>query len=501
MTAGSRRAVGPITTTGEQPGPATGSLSGVLGRFATWRRRRRNLRSSVAWSATLVVGAWLLVLAAVAVLVVGVSLGRAADDQLRAKAQAVSATLVVAGDGSVTQLESPNDQALDTDTWIFDGRGALVEGPTAGSAEPASVSALAQSVLVSRQEALQTSDPDDPTRLLALPVPSSGSSPGSSPDGSATAVVVTATSLLPYQQLRDLTLVGVVVLGVLVLGGVHAVLRASLARALRPVAQMSEQVDRWSTVDPGQRLGGQLRPEELASLAGTLDALLDRIAAALRHEQALTAELSHELRTPLAGMRAELDWARAPERTAAEREGALADVDAALHRAEDVVEGLLASARSATAAPGRCPVSDAVDRVVAARRAAGAPDGGALPVMSSDVDPALAVGVEAAVLERALAPLVDNACRYASSQVVVRAWRTSSLVHVVVVDDGPGVAPDLIERVLEPGFRADPGEAHRGAGLGLALAVRLARTAGGDLVVQPSGRGGGGVVELRLPPA
>lgn len=462
-------------------------------RRALLGRRPRSLRGSVAWSATLVMGAWLVVLAAVAVLVVGVALGRAADNSLRTRAQAVAATVVVASDGSVSQLESPNDQALDTDTWILDGTGRLVEGPTADSAEPASIAALTQQVLSSRTEALATIDPDSPTRLLALPVPSS--------DARSVAVVVTATSLVPYQQLRDITLVGVVVVGLLLLAGVHAVLRSSLSRALRPVAQMSQQVDRWSTDDPTQRLGDEPRPVELQSLAGTLDSLLNRIAAALRHEQVLTAELSHELRTPLAGMRAELDWVRAPGRTDAQREESLAEVDAALRRTEDVVEGLLASARSATAAPGRCLVREAVDHVLSARRSAGARAGGTPPLMSTDVDPALAVGVEAAVLERALAPLVDNACRYARSSVEVRAWRGESFIHVAVVDDGPGVPPNLLQRVQEAGFRADPEEAHRGAGLGLALATRLARTAGGDLVVQPAGRDGGGVVEVRLPPA
>ena len=57
--------------------------------------------------------------------------------------------------------------------------------------------------------------------------------------------------------------------------------------------------------------------DEISELAATLDALLDRVAASLRHEQRFSAELSHELRTPLARIIAEAELAlrreRAPE--------------------------------------------------------------------------------------------------------------------------------------------------------------------------------------------
>ncbi|WP_109775236.1 sensor histidine kinase [Quadrisphaera granulorum] len=450
----------------------------------------------MAWSATVVVAAWMAVLAALAVVVVGVALDRAADDSLRARAQAVTATAQVRADGSVTVLEGPDDQALDTDTWVIAADGALVEGPAGAGAAPPRVAELAARVLGADGELVDTVDADAPTRLLGLPVHDQSGQP--------VAAVVTAASLVPYQQLRELTLVAVTVLALLLVVGVHLVLRAAVARALMPVAAMSRQVDAWSTSDPTQRLGEGPRPTELASLAGTLDALLDRIAAALRHEQVLTAELSHELRTPLAGMRAELDWVRKPARSDAQRQESLAELDTALRRAEGVVEGLLASARSATAAPGRCEVAPAVERVLAARRAADAPgrteDVNAV-ALRADVDQTLAVGVEAAVLERALSPLVDNAYRYARSIVLVTAHRDQAQVRITIADDGPGIPADLIARVLEPGFRADPGEQHRGSGLGLPLAARLARTAGGDLLPQAAGADGGGVLHLLLPAA
>jgi signal transduction histidine kinase len=69
-------------------------------------------------------------------------------------------------------------------------------------------------------------------------------------------------------------------------------------------------------------------------------------------------------------------------------------------------------------------------------------------------------------------------------------------VEVTVADDGPGVPEAVGAAVFEPGRRADPADGHDGAGLGLALARRLARAAGGDIELAPrtNGRGGAGFV-------
>jgi signal transduction histidine kinase len=62
-----------------------------------------------------------------------------------------------------------------------------------------------------------------------------------------------------------------------------------------------------------------------------------------------------------------------------------------------------------------------------------------------------------------------------------------------VTDDGPGVEPAVRDAVFEPGRRGSD-DGHLGAGLGLALARRLARAAGGDLQLTS-----GGAFEIRLP--
>jgi two-component system heavy metal sensor histidine kinase CusS len=110
----------------------------------------------------------------------------------------------------------------------------------------------------------------------------------------------------------------------------------------------------------------------------------------------------------------------------------------------------------------------------------------------------LQVGVEAELGKRILQPVIENACRYGSSNVRVGIERYDSTVLYTVEDDGVGVENDEHERIFEPGARGSAGESNgsNGAGLGLPLARRLARSVSGDLVADPSESGGRFVIRL-----
>jgi signal transduction histidine kinase len=69
--------------------------------------------------------------------------------------------------------------------------------------------------------------------------------------------------------------------------------------------------------------------------------------------------------------------------------------------------------------------------------------------------------------------------------VAVRDYHAPDGVRVEVIDDGPGVPPPFAGQLFEPGQRADPGDGNSGAGLGLPLARRLARSAGGEVTYDP----------------
>jgi signal transduction histidine kinase len=444
------------------------------------RLRGGSLRSRLSWSASAVVGLWVLLLTVGANLLLGSTLAGQADTVLQARAEATATTLDVTGDGAVTVAEGADDRALDVGTWIIAGDDSIVEGP------PGSSPALDRAAVGLAGQGRRTADvgDDDAVRLFALPVRDGGTQ---------VATVVTSTSLVPYRQLARLALVGSAASALLLLVIVHLVLRANVGRALRPVQQMSEQAARWSAEDVDRRFGGQRRPAELTELAATLDGVLDRLSAVLRHEQRLTAELSHELRTPLARLRAEVDLAR--DRPAADPAvpAGLTAIDAAAQDLQQIVETLLQAGRAgARTAPGRCRPADAVAALLASN---GRPAGIDVAV---DLDRDLVAGVDSAVLQRLLAPVLDNAVRYARTGVRVHGGRAPAGVVLLVDDDGPGVAAGDVDRVFLPGWRADPEDDHAGGGLGLALARRLAVACGGSITCRP--RDTGGRFEVTLPP-
>lgn len=441
-------------------------------------RAPTTLRNRLALVALVSTGAWVLVLTALFNLLLGVQVGRQADSVLRARAAAVAVTVSVDRAGAVTVREPPNDEALDAGVWVFDG-GTAVEQPNSSAA----AAALALQMATELGPRFRDVPRGPAVRLYTRPVRHAGQQVGA---------IVVETSLEPYRRTTRPALVGSSLLALLVLGGAFAATRHVVRRALDPVSEMADQAARWSAQDVGQRFGDAPRPDELRHLAGSLDAVLDRISAVLRHEQQLAAEISHELRTPLAVITTEAELLESSPRDETERQRGYRAIADTAARMADLLDDLLAqAAQVVTEAPGSCRVGPVVTAVLDSLEAPGL-------AVDIDVPADLEAGVTGDVLARILTPLAANAARYAATRISVTARRSGQTVRVQVSDDGAGVPDDFRDDVFEPGRRADPDDGHAGAGLGLALARRLARAAGGDISLD-GGTGSDFVVVL--PPA
>ena len=371
--------------------------------------------------------------------------------------------------GKLVVRETPDAAAPDAQVWVF-SRGRTLEAPFAGE-----LVGRAARQLAGRAPASTDVSAAD-TRLYAAPVVAGASRLGT---------VVAAVSLAPYEQTRRTALLASLALGAVLLLAAALGARWLLASALLPVARMTRQASEWSERELDQRFALGEPHDELTELAGTLDALLDRLAAGLRREQRFSAELSHELRTPLARIIAESELALRREREPEDYRAALELVHANARRLTQTVDALVAAAWHEAGAPrGTADAFAVASETVDACSALAAERG--LQLEAQPPPRPIRLGVEADLAERILQPVVENACRYGRSAVQLSVARADGAVAYSVADDGPGVDVDERERIFEAGARglAAANGAEGGAGLGLALARRLARSVSGDVTAR-----------------
>ncbi|MFF7638958.1 ATP-binding protein [Streptomyces canus] len=401
-----------------------------------------------------------------------------ADDELRNRAAAVATTIDTSGP-RVRVLETVNDSLLDANVWIYTGTRLLEKPPSA--AADSELTQAADRLAARGRPVCATVQTDNPrfVRLCSQPV----SGPRS------TATVVTAVDLAPYRNSAGTLLSGSLILDAVMLACTYALTRLAVGRALHPVRTMTDQATQWSAVGSDQRFGAEDQPAELARLGTSLDALLDRIRTVLRHEQQLTGELSHELRTPLTRIVVELDWWRARPRSAVETEATHEVIAEAVQSMRTICDTLLNDARegaqNTTTAVGATAVAPVLRRLVEDLDVQKQ-----LKTVVDVPDQQFEAGVTSALLERIVSPLLANAVRYADSTVTVSARQLPGGVRIDVTDDGPGVPEEFLDDLFQPGRRADFGDGHDGAGLGLPLARRLARAVGGEVSHDPEHRPG-----------
>ncbi|RZQ61554.1 sensor histidine kinase [Amycolatopsis suaedae] len=276
---------------------------------------------------------------------------------------------------------------------------------------------------------------------------------------------------------------------------------AATSRVLRPLRDITGTARRLSIESMGERIGEVSTRDELAELAETFDAMLDRLQVAFDAQRRFVANASHELRTPLAVIRTELDVTLADEQAdEAELRRMAGVVRDATERAEQLVSSLLLLARTDGAGlVVREPV-DLADVVASAWRAVRAEAGRRGLRTDLQVASARTVG-DPALLERVAGNLLENAVRHNVDggwlEVLVRQDPQWTLLGVR--SSGGLVDPETVGQLFEPFRRSGVARtARHGAGLGLSI-VRAAVQAHGGVVTAEPVVGGGLSVAVRLP--
>lgn len=406
------------------------------------------------------------------------SLASDADRLLEARAGAALEG-VSAESGALKAAETPDDEAPDAQVWIYSGNRAIERAPG-----PPELQRLADSLAGGKRTFVDQEETD--TRVLSVPIEEEGVRNGT---------VVTAISTEPYEVTAKNALIGSTAFSAVLLVVIGIGTRALVARALQPVAAMTEEARKWSESDLDHRFNVGEPHDELSRLATTFDSMLERLAAALRNERRFTAEISHELRTPLAAVIGESELALRRTRSPQEYRDALAGISRRATQLQATLDALLLSASTRSVAGERSNVGAAVANAIAGHSALATEEGVSVTYSGQT---SLEVAANSQAVERAISPLIENACRYASRVVDLNITRDGTDVSVVVADDGEGIDAGEAEAIFEPGRRGRSGASWAaGAGLGLSLSRRLAQAIGGDVVVLPSDRGAR--FELRIP--
>ena len=262
--------------------------------------------------------------------------------------------------------------------------------------------------------------------------------------------------------------------------------------ATRPAQEITAQAEAIEAGTLSARITAHATVAEYASLVAVLNAMLDRLDRAFEAQRRFVADASHELRSPLTVLRGDLDVALRRERSPQEYRETLERMREETARITALAENLLVLARADSGLPATSLVdvdlADVAGRVV--ERAAGRAEAAGI-VLTVEAAPTPVRG-DAALLERAVGNLVENAVRYVprGSHVRVRCARPGGRAVLDVEDDGPGIPAEHAPLVFERFYRGDPARGRdTGTGLGLPIARAIAEAHGGRLTLERASPG------------
>jgi signal transduction histidine kinase len=265
--------------------------------------------------------------------------------------------------------------------------------------------------------------------------------------------------------------------------------------ALAPVESIRRRVDAIAAQDLTQRVPQSGGDDEIARMARTVNAMLDRLESASQFQQEFISNASHELRSPLTTLLATTERAAVdPNRTnwpelvdVVMREG---------RRLDSIIDGLFWLARHDEHQVETQRVDVDLDDLLfeEAQRIRTLSE---LSVDTSAVQPARVIG-DPAMLKRMIRNVVDNAARYATNELRLDSHYDNGQAVVTVSDDGEGFDVEQSARLFERFARADSARSRRlgGTGLGLAIVAEIVDCHGGSARFVPVEQGT--QIELRV---
>ena len=264
----------------------------------------------------------------------------------------------------------------------------------------------------------------------------------------------------------------------IVLAGLCLLLASNLAL---PLKKLAITVDRFGAGDLDVRADLR-RKDEIGELANAFNQMADRITTLLTAERRLLQDISHELRSPLA----RLSFAVELVRTTDDREMAVARLRKEIDRLTGLVSGLIqvtqAEGEGSSLPLAEVSVQKLISEIIDDCQVEAFGKGCGVVFHSQYVE---SLPLDAELMRRAIENVVRNAIRFSpkGTEVEVSTEHERDRLHIRVRDYGPGVPPEMLDRIFAPFFRVDSSRnaSGGGVGLGLSIAQRAVRLHGGEV--------------------
>ena len=262
----------------------------------------------------------------------------------------------------------------------------------------------------------------------------------------------------------------------------------SLARKItKPINELLQVTKAFTDGDLSARVNEKV-PHPIDDLSIGFNQMAERMQRLIRDQKILIGALPHELRSPIGRIRFALDVTRDLDSVNALR-GQIEKIDAYTDDLHEISEDILTLIRLQTQ---EISPTDTIDLYHLIESLAEC-DGAKSDIdISWSIDSSRPVYGNRALIRRALANLVDNACRYAKASIVITAKQSGANIELTVDDDGPGIAAENREMIFSPFSRIDHSRTRKfgGIGLGLALVDMIMQKHNGSTRVSSSPLGG-----------
>lgn len=264
--------------------------------------------------------------------------------------------------------------------------------------------------------------------------------------------------------------------------------------SLLPLRQLEKELKQVQS-GLSQRLTGQ-HPRELEPIADSLNAFIESERSGLEQSRNTLSDLAHSLKTPLAVLRARLD-------AEASHESLRSEVQAQTQRMDEIVSYQLSRAARSGHALFSAPIEiepralEIVQSLEKVYKNKGI-------ICEFEMDEASRFYGELGDLQELLGNLLENAFKWARTKVLLTVkvepapTNRRPGVSFCVEDDGPGIQPKNVERMLQRGVRGD--ERVQGHGIGLAIVQDIVHSYRGELTIGKSEELHGAEISIRIPP-